>query len=66
MKLLIQTGQRESEVAEADWMEFELMAGLWKISAARTKTERAQGIVVGCAHRQDCHSSAATGPEAIG
>ena len=41
MKLLILTGQRESEVAEADWAEFDLTAGLWKIPAARTKTERA-------------------------
>lgn len=41
MKLLILTGQRESEVTEAEWTEFDLTAGLWKIPAARTKSERA-------------------------
>ena len=41
MKLLILTGQRESEVCDAEWTEFELTAGLWKIPAERTKTKRA-------------------------
>jgi integrase len=41
MKLLILTGQRESEVAEAEWTEFDLTAGLWKIPAERTKSTRA-------------------------
>lgn len=41
MKLLILTGQRESEVAEAEWTEFDLPAGLWKIPAERAKSTRA-------------------------
>jgi integrase len=41
MKLLILTGQRESEVTEAEWTEFDLTAGLWKIPAERTKSKRA-------------------------
>lgn len=41
MKLLILTGQREREVTDAEWPEFDLDAGVWKIPAARTKKERA-------------------------
>ena len=41
MKLLILTGQRENEVCGAEWTEFDLKAGLWKIPAARTKAKRA-------------------------
>lgn len=41
MKLLILTGQRESEVCEAEWTEFDLDAGLWRLPAERTKTKRA-------------------------
>jgi integrase len=41
LKLLILTGQREREVTDAQWPEFDLDAGLWKIPAARTKKERA-------------------------
>jgi integrase len=41
MKLLILTGQRESEVCEAEWTEFDLSAGLWRLPAKRTKTKRA-------------------------
>jgi integrase len=41
MKLLILTGQRESEVCEAEWTEFDLSAGLWRLPAERTKTKRA-------------------------
>lgn len=41
MKLLILTGQREREVTDAEWTEFDLDAGLWRIPAARTKKERA-------------------------
>ena len=41
MKLLILTGQRESEVTEAEWTEFDLAVGLWKIPAERTKSARA-------------------------
>lgn len=41
LKLLILTGQRENEVCEAPWSEFELDLAVWRISAARTKTGRA-------------------------
>ena len=41
MKLLILTGQRESEVCEAEWAEFDLAAGLWRLPTERTKTKRA-------------------------
>lgn len=41
MRLLILTGQREREVTDADWSEFDLDAGLWRIPAARTKKQRA-------------------------
>ncbi|MHB0916660.1 MAG: tyrosine-type recombinase/integrase [Thiobacillus sp.] len=41
MKLLILTGQRESEVCEAPWEEFDLAHGLWRIAAERTKSDRA-------------------------
>lgn len=41
MKLLILTGQRESEVCEAPWDEFDLDKGLWRIPAERTKPGRA-------------------------
>lgn len=41
MKLLILTGQREREVTDAEWSEFDLKAGIWKIPAARTKKARA-------------------------
>jgi integrase len=40
MKLLILTGQRENEVCEALWDEFDLTAELWKIPSERTKMER--------------------------
>jgi integrase len=41
MKLLILTGQRECEVTNAEWKEFDLDAGLWKLPTARTKKGRA-------------------------
>ncbi len=41
LKMLILTGQRESEVSEAMWTEFDLEAGLWRLPAGRTKTGRA-------------------------
>ncbi|MHB1619699.1 MAG: tyrosine-type recombinase/integrase [Sulfuricella sp.] len=41
MKILILTGQREREVTDAEWSEFDLKAGLWKIPATRTKKDRA-------------------------
>ena len=44
IKLLILTGQRESEVAEAEWHEFDLDAGIWYIPASRTKMERSHRV----------------------
>lgn len=41
IKLLILTGQRESEVCEAEWTEFDFDAGLWRLPAERTKSGRA-------------------------
>jgi integrase len=41
LRLLILTGQREREVTDAEWSEFDLEAGLWKIPGARTKKGRA-------------------------
>lgn len=41
LKLLILTGQREREVTDAEWAEFDLDAGLWRIPATRTKKQRA-------------------------
>lgn len=41
LKILVLTGQRESEVTDALWQEFDLDAGLWKIPASRTKKKRA-------------------------
>lgn len=41
LKLLILTGQRESEVCEASWSEFDLDSAVWRIPAARTKAGRA-------------------------
>jgi len=41
MKLIILTGQREREVTDAEWPEFDLDARLWKIPATRTKKDRA-------------------------
>ena len=40
-RILILTGQRECEVTDAAWSEFDLEAGLWRIPAARTKSGRA-------------------------
>ena len=42
MKLVILTGQRESEVCNALWSEFDLGNGMWRLPAnRRTKTRRA-------------------------
>lgn len=37
LKLLVLTGQRRSEVFEADWSEFDLEKAVWAIPAGRTK-----------------------------
>ena len=44
IKLIILTGQRESEVAEAEWAEFDLDTGSWYIPANRTKMERSHHV----------------------
>ena len=41
LKMLILTGQREREVTDAEWTEFDLETGIWKIPATRTKKNRA-------------------------
>ena len=41
LRLLILTGQREREVTDAEWSEFDLDAGVWRIPAIRTKSGRA-------------------------
>lgn len=41
LKLLVLTGQRENEVCAAEWREFDLAAGLWRLPAERTKKNRA-------------------------
>ena len=40
IKLLLATGQRRGEVAEAQWQEFDLEKRLWTIPASRTKSKR--------------------------
>jgi integrase len=46
LRLMILTGQREREVTDAEWSEFDLDAGLWKIPASRTKKGRAHLVHV--------------------
>lgn len=41
LRMLILTGQREREVTDASWDEFEFATGIWKIPAKRTKSGRA-------------------------
>lgn len=40
LRLLLLTGQRRSEVFEAEWSEFDLDAAVWTIPAARTKNSK--------------------------
>jgi integrase len=40
LRLLILTGQRECEVTDAEWSEFALEAGVWRLPATRTKSGR--------------------------
>lgn len=44
LRLLILTGQREREVTDAEWCEFDLDAGMWKLPAHRTKARRAHVV----------------------
>ncbi len=43
-RLLLLTGQRLSEVAEAQWSEIDLEAKTWKIPKERTKNDRAHEV----------------------
>jgi integrase len=43
-RLLVLTGQRKSEVAEAQWSEFDLGKKLWVIPAARMKADAAHVV----------------------
>lgn len=40
LKLLILTGQRETEVTTMEWPELDLKAGLWMLPATKTKTKK--------------------------
>lgn len=44
LKILALTGQREREVCEAEWFEFDLDAGEWHLPAGRTKKTRAHFV----------------------
>nr|WP_281435350.1 site-specific integrase [Methylobacterium sp. SD274] len=44
VQLLILTGQRRSEVLEADWREFNLAASSWTIPRERAKNDRAHVV----------------------
>jgi hypothetical protein len=44
LRLLILTGQRECEVTDATWDEFDLESGIWKMPAKRTKAGRAHVV----------------------
>jgi integrase len=44
LRLLLVTGQRKSEVAEARWSEFDLKRKLWTIPVARMKAEAAHAV----------------------
>src|SRR5262249_22237043 len=43
-RLLILTGQRKSEVAEARWSEFDLLKKIWTIPAERMKADAAHVV----------------------
>jgi integrase len=43
-RLLLLTGQRRSELAEARWDQFDLETGIWRLPAASTKADRAHEI----------------------
>jgi integrase len=43
-RMLMLTGQRESDVAESTWAEFDLSKGLWTISAERMKSDVAHVV----------------------
>jgi integrase len=44
IQFLILTGQRKSEVAEAQWSEFDLSSKLWRIPASRMKANAAHVV----------------------
>jgi integrase len=47
LRLLLLTGQRVNEVAQARWDEFDLESGLWTLPAARCKSKREHLIPLG-------------------
>ncbi len=47
VRLLILTGQREREVADAVWSEIDLDRAIWTIPAARMKSDRAHEVPLG-------------------
>jgi len=47
LRLLLLTGQRVNEVAQACWDEFDLETGLWTLPAARCKSKREHLIPLG-------------------
>ena len=49
IRLLILTGQRREEVAAMLWSEVDLAAGVWTISAERTKNKRAHDVPLSAA-----------------
>ena len=49
IRLLILTGQRREEVAAMLWSEVDLAAGVWTISAERTKNNRAHDVPLSAA-----------------
>ena len=49
VQLMILTGQRRSEVLEAEWREFDLERGLWSIPRERAKNDTGH-VVPLCAH----------------
>jgi integrase len=66
LRLLILTGQREREVTDATWDEFDFASGVWKIPAVRTKSGRAHVVHLApqaLAILQEVHT--ATGDEGL-
>lgn len=47
VRLLLVTGQRVNEIAQAAWSEFDLDAGLWTLPAARCKGKRDHLVPLG-------------------
>jgi integrase len=48
-RMLVLTGQREREVADAPWQEFDLDNGIWTIPASRMKGKRVHEVPIAAA-----------------